>query len=91
MGKPTVPEVLPLVAAYRDMPGNGVGGNFHIVLDECNVTDEDVAYCLTRARENGDNAGIHLGELLMRMSKTQRSKLSNMFYSAQRHGRGVNE
>ena len=58
MGEPTVPEVLPLVAAYRDMPGNGVGGNFHIVLDEGNVTDEDVAYCLNRARENGDSAGI---------------------------------
>jgi hypothetical protein len=81
MDKPTVPEVLPIMRAYRDAPGNSVGGNLHIVLDEGNVSNEDVRFCIDRARDRGDLAGVELGELLLRMSKTQRSKLSNLFYS----------
>lgn len=77
--KPTIPEVWPLVKAYRDA-GNHVGGSLHIVLDEGNVTDNDVRWCIRYARRFGDEAGAKLGEILLAMSKTQRSKLSNMFY-----------
>lgn len=84
MGKPTIPEVLPLMYAYRDKEGNSVGGNFHIVLDECNVDNGSVLFCLERAREAGDADGIALGEALLQMSKTQRSKLSDLFYTSQR-------
>lgn len=74
-GKPTIPEVLPLVQAYYAKPGNIVGGSLHIVLDDCNVDDSHVRYCIDDAREKGDDDGVRLGELLLRMSKTQRSKL----------------
>lgn len=43
---PTVAEVLPLVNAYYAKPGNSVGGNLHIVLDDCNVEDGHVEFCL---------------------------------------------
>ena len=79
--KPTVPEVLPIMRAYRDKPGNAVGGNYHIVLDECNVSDSNVMYCIQQCERQGDAAGFELGRLLMRMSKTQRSKLAGMFYA----------
>lgn len=78
--KPAVPEVLPLVHAYRDLPGNAVGGSLHIVLDDGNVDDASVAWCRDYARENGDRPGVELAEILLRMSQTQRRKLAGMFY-----------
>lgn len=75
--KPTVPDVLPLVRAYYAKPENGVGGNLHIVLDDGNVEDSHVRFCLDRAHEAGDADGIALAGLLLRMSRTQRLKLAN--------------
>lgn len=73
--KPTIPDVLPLVQAYYAKPGNFAGGGLHVVLDDGNVGDGSVQFCIDHARENGDEDGVVLGELLLRMSKTQRSKL----------------
>lgn len=80
--RPTVPEVLPLVRAYYAMPGNGVGGNLHIVLDDANVDDGSVHFCINAAREAGDTEGVKLGEVLLAMSKTQRRKLHTARRSA---------
>lgn len=74
--KPTVPEVLPLVRAYYAKPGNGAGGNLHIVLDDYNVRDDDVQFCLDLAEQFNDEDGAALAKLLLKMSKTQRAKLA---------------
>lgn len=74
--KPTVPEVLPLVQAYYALPGNGVGGSLHIVLEDGNVEDSSVAFCLKAAQERGDAPGVELASILLRMSRTQRLKLA---------------
>lgn len=76
--KPTVPEVLPLVLEYVSRPENGAGGSLHIILEDQNVTDADVRFCLEHARECGDADGVALAELLLRMSRTQRLKLSRL-------------
>lgn len=73
--KPTVPEVLPLVNAYYAMPGNGVGGSLHVVLEEGNVRDGDVEFCRQIAIDDDDPEGVVLAEILLRMSRTQRLKL----------------
>lgn len=73
--KPTVPEVLPLVRAYYAKDGNGAGGSLHVVLDDGNVEDHFVEFCMEEARKMGDVAGVALAELLLGMSKTQRRKL----------------
>ena len=75
MKKPTVPEVLPLVVTYYSIPGNSVGGIFHIVLDDGNVDDSDVEYCLNLAKKREDKESIKIGEILLRMSRAQRKKL----------------
>lgn len=75
MDRPTVPEVLPLVEAYYRKPGNAVGGVLHIVLDDGNVKDDHVRFCLDEALLDGDEDGAHLARLLLRMTKTQRSKI----------------
>lgn len=74
--KPTVPEVLPLVRAYYAKPGNGAGGALHVVLDDYNVGDDNVQFCLDDARALGDDDGVALAKVLLRMSKTQRLKLA---------------
>ncbi len=79
--KPTVPEVLPMMYAYRDTEGNGVGGSLHIVLDDGNTEDDHVKWCIEYAKERGDAAGVELGETLLRMSRTQRGKLAGLFYA----------
>ena len=90
MLKPAVPEVLSLVRRLyaQDDPctrdAGCVGGHLHIVLDDGNVEDGHVAFCLTKAQEDGCTTCITLAGLLMRMSKTQRSKLSEGAYRAAR-------
>lgn len=74
--KPTVPEVLPLVRAYYAIPGNGVGGHLHVVLDDGNVEDHFVQFCREDAIAAGDAKGLELADLLLLMSKTQRRVLS---------------
>lgn len=81
--KPTVPEVLPQLHAYRDngTAGNAVGGSLHLVLDDGNIEDSHVKFCIQWAKDHGDPEGVRLGELLLQMSKRQRKKLSDQFYS----------
>jgi hypothetical protein len=73
MLKPTIPEVLPLVREYY--AEHMAGGTLHIVLDDGNVDDSDVQFCLEYAQREGDEAGVRLAAILLRMSKTQRLKL----------------
>ena len=79
--KPTIPEVMPMICEYRDTEGNGVGGSLHIVLDDGNVEDHFVSRCVEEAEKKGDVAGANLGRTLLKMSKTQRRKISANFYS----------
>lgn len=44
--KPSVPQVIPAVHAYRDSKGNTLGGSLHIVLDDGNVDDSSVKFCI---------------------------------------------
>lgn len=78
--KPTLPEVLPLVKAYKEKSGNAVGGSLHIVLDDGNISDDNIKYCLHWAEKQNDPDGVELARLLLQMSKTQRKKISERFY-----------
>lgn len=82
--KPTLPEVAPLVAAYYAKPGNSVGGSLHIVLDDGNVEDGNVRFCVETARESGDDDGLLLAGLMLKMSKSQRMRLVTYRGSAAR-------
>ena len=71
--KPTVPEVLPLVQTIYAR--HCAGCCLHIVLDDGNVDDDEVQFCLDRAVTAGHADCQRCAELLVRMSKTQRLKL----------------
>ena len=78
MVKPVIPDVIPLVKDYYALPNNGAGGSLHIVLDDGNVQDSSIIFCLDICKKNNDEKGIKLCNLLLRMSKTQRRKLYMM-------------
>lgn len=78
--KPTLPEVIPVAVAYMKKPDNLCGGNLHIVLEDGNVHDDHIKFCRNQCILNEDKDGIELCDLLLRMSWTQRTKLSRNIY-----------
>jgi len=79
LGRPTVPEVMPLIRAYYAKPDHGAGGSLHIVLDDGNTDDDDIRWCREYAVEQGDADGIVLADLLVQMSRAQRNKICNHY------------
>lgn len=76
MDKPTIPEVAERFTEYlREHPA---WGSLHIVLDDHNTEDGCVEFCIEFANEHGDAEGAELATILLRMSQTQRGKLSRV-------------
>jgi hypothetical protein len=80
----TVPDVAPLVRALYER--HAAGCCLHIVLDDLNVSDDDVRFCIefarsedaTHDRPEDRDACVALGEKLLSMSRTQRLKLGRL-------------
>lgn len=70
---PNLPLVAPLVVAfYQNEPA---GGGLHVVLDDGNIEDDSVRYCVNQAAKEGDAPAELLGRVLLLMSRTQRIEL----------------
>lgn len=74
--RPTVPDVIERFRAYHALPDNGAWGSLHIVLDDGNVDDDSVRFCIDWANKYHDTEGEELAHILLQMSKTQRLRLS---------------
>lgn len=74
--RPTIPDVVERFASYYQLPENGAWGRLHIVLDDQNVDDHSVLFCKEWALEEGDAEGAALADVLLTLSKSQRSRLS---------------
>lgn len=70
----TVPEVRPLVRELYMR--HATGCCLHIVLDDNNIEDGFVQYCLDYAVERKHEDCLRLAIILLSMSKTQRLKLA---------------
>ena len=70
--KPTLPEVRPLVDAYYELPGNGAGGELHIVLDDHNYERSHIRWCIAQAKKVETR---WLGHVLVMLSNSQRRRL----------------
>ena len=81
----TIPEVLDEFDAYYQK--NPAWGSLHVVLDEQNLHDDSVRYCIQWANEQGDQEGVFLGNILLLMSKTQRSAIPKLCYARERFRR----
>lgn len=85
--KPSIPDVLSKFISYYEKPENGAWGSLHIVLDDGNIEDSSVNFCIKWAHDNNDPAGKELGELLLKMSKSQRMRLPDKVREAVRSKR----
>ena len=74
------PDMIPLLKLFRQNPDNIVGGNLHIFLEDENVHDDHIKFCLERCIERGDLLGQSICRLSMKMSITQRKRMSREFY-----------
>lgn len=82
MSKLTVPQVMPLVAKVYKR--HGVGCCLHMVVDDGNVKQSDIDYCLNYALERKHPDCIEAAEMLARMTKTQRNKVATTIYQYMR-------
>jgi hypothetical protein len=71
--KPSISDVRDCFRSYLDL--NPGWGSLHIVLEDGNVSDANVRFCVDYAQRNGDLEGERLALILLEMSKTQRRKL----------------
>lgn len=51
-------------------------GSLHIVLEDENLEDDSVQWCIERARERGDEEGEALARILLELTEEQRLNLS---------------
>ena len=72
-------DILPLLKAFSLISENGVGGKLHIFLEDGNVDDGSIKFCLEQAREAGDELAVKIAELVLECSKTQRRKICGMW------------
>jgi len=80
--RPIPDDVLVRFAAY--FQEHVTWGSLHIVLDDGNVRDSDVAFCQQYALECGDTEGAFLADVLAGCSKSQRLNLGRRMGYAQR-------
>jgi hypothetical protein len=72
----SVAAILPLVQRHYANPGGGAGCCLHLVLDDGNIGDDHVIYCVKMAKHKGHKDCESLARIIFCMSKTQRNKLS---------------
>ena len=80
MVKPTILEIIPLIKLFKSNNDNICGGNLHIYLDDGNIEDGNIIFCLNRCIQLDDHIGKEICEMSLLMSHTQRKKISMMFY-----------
>lgn len=73
--KPDLAKVRELTNEFCELEGNSSGGSLHIVLDDGNTEGHHVEWCRERARENRDEAGFWLAQLLLMLTDEERVAL----------------
>lgn len=61
--------------SYKGLFGHGAGGSLHIVLDDGNIDDESVDFCIQDAIEHKDAQGEQLANKIRQLHWRQRARL----------------
>lgn len=70
--RPTEAQVMRAIEDFYCLSGNAVGGSLHVVLDDHNLDDASVRFCLDWARNVGDTRGENLALVLLRFEEAER-------------------
>jgi hypothetical protein len=77
----TTQEIVGLIQEYYSTDGNAAGGYLHIVLDDGNLEDDDIIFCIEQAKMAGDFNGVLLGYVLLLLNLSEREKAYNKFWN----------
>ena len=58
---------------------NCSGGSLHIVVDDGNLDDNNIEYCIEWANNENDVAGFIIGTLLLKMNMRQRKNVYSKY------------
>jgi len=81
--RPTVSQVGPLAEALYRGPGGAVGCCLHVVLEDFNLDDASMQFCIDWAANAEHHHCSTLADLLWRMSPTQRGRVAQIAAAAQ--------
>lgn len=79
--KPTIKLMQEIVQAFYSLPGNSCGGGLHIVVDDYNVEDDNILWCISDERNVGEYAEKYtqdvkwLGSLLLQYTEEERMQI----------------
>lgn len=79
-------NIIDLIKPYYDE--NSSGGNLHIVLDDGNLENSDIDFCIKECLVNNDTAGLKICRELVKMSLDVRYELYDM-YDLYKKGCGI--
>lgn len=82
-GRPNVRDVGPLAEALYRSTGGSAGCCLHVVLEDTNLDDASVLFCVDWAAKAGHEHCHALAGMLLRMSRTQRQRVSEIAAHAQ--------
>ena len=68
-----------LIIDYYNINGNKSGGNCHIVLDDLNVNNSSIDFCINVCNENNDFKGLEIMNIMKNFRKTAR--LKSLYYA----------
>ncbi len=69
-----------LVIAYLAKPENGSGGRCHVVLEDGNLFDGSIQYCLGECEYAGDVDGARIMNAMFEMTRSQRRRVLQRSY-----------
>lgn len=64
--------ILKQIKQFLSLEGNEVGGNLHIVLDDGNLENEIIAWCMQRCINEQDFLGFSICDNLLRITYKER-------------------
>ncbi len=73
----TARELTERLRIFRASPRNSMGGHLHIFIEDGNMRDSHLKFCQAAAVKAGDTWAADLAAELLKMSKTQRTKIYN--------------
>lgn len=71
----SVRELAVLCKEYYKHPDNGAWGSLHIALDDSNLSDSSIVFCLVTAVKRNDELGQFIAKNMLEFTETQRRKL----------------
>jgi hypothetical protein len=74
-------EVVNLILVYYRKPGNGAGGLCHVALDDGNLDDECLEFCLEECRKGNDADGEALMRTMKALPEFEREAVYESFHS----------